>query len=387
MDSKKLGRILRKGAMMLEDVVDSALNETKARVGRTYPLSIFPYRSFGNAQHMFFWGRVMADKGITVDRSDSFLENVENSIKRIDSDEIPGAKVKIRFYHQTITTTTDEEGYYLAEMTFDDPIPTKDTMWETAYLSLEEAADRSQEELKKSETTADVLVPPQSVKDFGIISDIDDTVMKTEATSLIKSAKLTFFSNAYNRAPFQGVSALYNALVKGKDGKQNHPIFYVSSSMWNLYDLLVDFMKHNDIPTGPLLLRDIGLTEDSWVKGGHEHKLDKINRILSYYDHLQFVLIGDSGQHDPELYYEAIKSYPDRIAAVYIRNVSSADREREVERICKKVHEAFSIPFMLVKDSLEAGKHAVEQGFIPASALQDIEEHVERDKGHSSANP
>ena len=102
----------------------------------------------------------------------------------------------------------------------------------------------------------------------------------------------------------------------------------MSSSPWNLYDLLVDFLDLNGIPAGPLMLRDFGLRYEPTAGSGHlGHKLKEMRQILQAYPQLQFILIGDSGQEDPEIYREVVKEFPGRILAIYIRDVQLPDRK------------------------------------------------------------
>ena len=120
------------------------------------------------------------------------------------------------------------------------------------------------------------------------------------------------FNNARTRLPFAGVSAFYKSLQLGRNGKRNNPFFYVSSSPWNMYDLLHDFLDINEIPQGPILLRDFGLEKDKLFRSDHMgHKYKEIENILLTYPELNFVLIGDSGQEDANIYREVVKNYPD----------------------------------------------------------------------------
>ncbi len=134
---------------------------------------------------------------------------------------------------------------------------------------------------------------------FGVISDVDDTVLVTGATDAVGMARTVFTGNALSRMTFDGVAELYRALR----GEQGNPIFYVSSSPWNLYDLLDDFLALNGLPAGPILLRDWGLSSIELLPTDHHHhKLGTIHAILSTYPDLPFLLLGDSGQQDPEIY-------------------------------------------------------------------------------------
>src|SRR5690606_38566502 len=96
------------------------------------------------------------------------------------------------------------------------------------------------------------------------------TVLRTDATSFIKMMKQTFTRNATTRLPFEGVAAFYRALHMGsKIDQYKNPLYFVSSSPWNLYDMLEEFWTLNEIPAGPFLLRDLGITEDKFIKTGH----------------------------------------------------------------------------------------------------------------------
>ena len=158
---------------------------------------------------------------------------------------------------------------------------------------------------------AHVLVPSPDAA-FGVISDIDDTIVHTNATSLLGMAR-SIIRNAASRLPFEGVADLYRALHV-----ERNPIFYVSSSPWNLYELLHDFMEINGIPHGPMFLQDWGIDESTLILASHtEHKLAQIQTLVDYYPELKFVLIGDSGQHDPEIYLQrdpgASRTHPRRV--------------------------------------------------------------------------
>jgi phosphatidate phosphatase APP1 len=109
-----------------------------------------------------------------------------------------------------------------------------------------------------------ILVPP-AASQFGVISDVDDTILVSGVTNLLRMARLAFLNNARTRLPFAGVAAFYRALQSGPESTLFNPVFYVSSSPWNLYDLLVDFCAVQGIPKGPFMLRDVGVDEDKFL--------------------------------------------------------------------------------------------------------------------------
>jgi phosphatidate phosphatase APP1 len=226
-----------------------------------------------------------------------------------------------------------------------------------------------------------VLVPPPTAR-YVVVSDIDDTVLQSDATHMLKMARNVFLGNAHTRLPFTGVAALYRALFTGKSGTEMNPLFYVSSSPWNLYDLLAQFFNLQGIPVGPVLfLRDWGITPEEILPTNHkEYKMSYIRQMLDFYPDMPFILLGDSGQEDPEIYAELVDAYPKRIQAVYIRNVTrDMKRPEMVQELAKKVVEAGSA-LVLADDSVAIAKHAIEMGFIPADALPSIQEEKRKDE-------
>jgi phosphatidate phosphatase APP1 len=184
--------------------------------------------------------------------------------------------------------------------------------------------------------------------------------------------RLLAATNAHTRKPFKGVAAFYRALRDGASGNEGNPLFYVSSSPWPLYGLLVEFMRKQGIPLGPLLLKQLGVRKLFSSSRHHVHKLAYIERILETYPHLPFVLIGDSGQHDPEIYKEVVLRHPQRIRAIYIRNVNpDPARIAAVDSLIEEVRPS-GAQLMLVPDSEFAAAHAAGEGLIDGNRLAAI---------------
>jgi phosphatidate phosphatase APP1 len=340
------------------------------------PLQIVTYRSYGTVNRLYVKGRVLKDKGLRQSTGrDTLWNNLVDMYKRFQSDEVPGARLKIKFLGESREVTTDGEGYFTLELHTESPLVWED-MWFEVEIELVDSPIAFSPGLK---TTAHVLVPPADAE-YGIISDIDDTVVKTTATSLLAMARNTFLHNAHSRLPFAGVSEFYRSLQLGRNGKRNNPFFYVSSSPWNLYDLLVDFLDLNDIPEGPLLLRDFGLDENNETSDHMGHKFKEIKNILLAYPHLNFVLIGDSGQEDPKIYREVVSKFPGRILAIYIRDVQLSEREKIAVEISKALEED-KVEMVIVDNTVEAAEHAAKAGLIYTEAIPSIVHDKAQDKG------
>ncbi|NEU07121.1 DUF2183 domain-containing protein [Flavihumibacter sp. R14] len=363
----------------VEEKFDSLFFNLRKRLKLNDPLQIVTYRSYGTLNRLYIKGRVLEDKGIdSATDKDTIVNNLVNMYHRFQSDEIPGASLKVNFQEQEHTVITDEEGYFMLNLAPDSPIEWTD-MWHEIDVELTEAPVSFTEGLK---CTAEVLVPPLDAE-YGIISDIDDTIVQTSATDVLAMSRKVFLHNAKTRLPFAGVSEFYKALQLGRNGKRNNPFFYVSSSPWNMYDLLKDFLDLNQIPEGPLLLRDFGLQDNKFISSGHMgHKFKEIENILLTYPLLNFVLIGDSGQEDPKIYREVVKKYPGRILAIYIRDVQLAEREKIAMDISTELKE--HVELVIVDNTVEAAEHAARTGLIYTEAIPEIEADKKQDKGETA---
>lgn len=357
---------------------DLLKNRLRERLGRYDPIMILPYRGYGTTERMFLRGRVLKDRGITSAEDDATTwENLLNMWRRANSIEVPHARVRARFGEQEQIVTANVEGFFEVWIEPERPFTTEQ-LWQEVYLDLVEPIDEGQ---TPPSAVGKILVPPTDA-DFAVISDVDDTVLQSNVTSLVKMARATFLGNARLRLPFEGVAAFYRALHHGRTGDKLNPMFYVSSSPWNLYDLLSEFFNLQEIPIGPVLfLRDWGLTEQGFLPlKNKNYKLSYIREIMETFKHLPFILIGDSTQEDPEIYTEVVSLYPSRIKAVYIRNVERDPRRMdEIKALAEQVLKAGSV-LVLAETTLPLAEHAAKEGWIDPNALPGIELEKQADE-------
>jgi phosphatidate phosphatase APP1 len=341
---------------------------------------VIPYIGYGTAGRLLLRGRVLKDEGfVTPEPGHSGWRNLTELYKRLGSDEVPGARLRARFGGMEQDIVADDAGYFQAELALPQPVAAG---WHQVALELLDPAPAA----GQASATAEVLVPPASAK-FGIISDIDDTVLWSNVTNKLRMLKMLAISNAHTRKPFKGVAAFYRALHAGAEGNEANPLFYVSSSPWHLYTPLVDFLRSQHLPTGPLMLKELGVKSLFGAGRHHEHKLASIERIFDTYPHLPFVLIGDSGQEDPEIYRELVLRHPQRIRAIYIRNVNpDPDRIEAIDRLAEEVR-ASGAQLVLVPDSEYAATHAAGEGLIAAGAAADVRADKRGDEAATGATP
>lgn len=335
------------------------------------PVIILPYMGYGTADRLWLTGRVLQDEGFAVqNEADKSWRNLIELYKRLESDEVPGASLIARFQsggelsEQEIVA--DRKGYFFVDMRLARPL--NNSGWHDIELELTGPARAA---AKGVRAQAKVLIPPASAK-FGVISDIDDTVLWTNVTNKPKMLLMLARSNAHTRKPFKGVAAFYRALHEGTSGDESNPVFYVSSSPWHLYTPLTDFLELQGIPIGPLLLKQLGLQALFGANKHQAHKLEKIERILNTYPNLPFVLIGDSGEQDPEIYAEVVKTHPQQIKVIYIRNVNpDPSRIEALDALVDEVRKT-GAQLILTPDSEFAASHAAAEGLIHSDAMKEI---------------
>lgn len=360
----------------LDTGFDAVKHLLRQRLGGTNPIHIVPYRTYGTARKVYVKGRVLENRRIASGtHEDSLLTNLVNMYKRFESDEVPGATVQIGLQGRSFEVRTDKEGYFVFDLNPDQPVLAGELYHELPLRLLHAPFP-----FEPVEATAEIMIPPADAE-YGIISDIDDTVIRTGATNLLAMGKTVLLANARTRLPFAGVSEFYKALQLGRNGKRNNPFFYVSSSPWNLYDLLIDFLDHNHIPAGPLLLRDFGIQSESFTSGDYlGHKFKEIAQILDTYPHLNFVLVGDSGEQDPPIYLEVVQRYPGRILAVYIRDVALPEKHATAVAVQQQLAQ-LGVTMVLTQHSTDAAAHAAQTGLIFTEQLADIREDQKQDTG------
>lgn len=357
---------LKDGVIDADDHLDAMWRRVDALLGRGRPRHLAAYRGFADQRGVELIGRVLAEKPQGGPLEDaSWWDNLLDTYRRFESDEVPDVPLRLQYRGTAFDLRSDHEGYWQAA--FDSPGAMSDLLWDNASASLADG----------SLLTAQPVLQIGPHARFGVISDIDDTILQSSITDWKVAAQLTFLHNARTRKPLAGVAAFYRALQA-----THNPIFYVSSSPWNLYGLLEDFMQLNGIPFGPIHLRDLGTDTGKFIKSaGHGHKLERANYLIARFPQLRWVLLGDSGQADAELYAEAARTHGERIAAIYIRDVDpEADSARDlgVDGYIHRI-EGTGVPMLRAADSLAMAQHAASLGLLDAAALPAIAAEVGRD--------
>ena len=343
-------------------------------------LMLQPYRGFANRAEFFLMGQVFRQPTLGSRwPANSLVRRLCEVVCRSLRRGLCHREVVAEIRGRSFRTHTDRLGYFEVHETLPE-LADCEGGWQPVRLALADGSCAAEGE---------VFVPPPAMRHV-VISDIDDTIMFTGVLNKAMMMWRLFMQSAESRVAFPGVAELYRAFHLGPDDNERNALIYVSRAPWSLYDTLEAFFKLHDIPVGPILfLREWGLTlQHPLPRRAKEHKAMLIRRMLAIYDDMPFVLIGDSGQKDPEIYAELVEEHPGRVHAVYIRNVGHGpERDRAIETLAEKVAEAGST-LLLAVDSLAMARHAAEHGFIAphhiARVLDEMAQAEERPEVHET---
>ena len=169
---------------------------------------------------------------------------------------------------------------------------------------------------------ATVLIIDREAR-FGLVSDIDDTVISTSLPRPLIAAWNTFVRHETARHVVPGMAPMYRTLLSEHPGS---PIFYLSTGAWNTAPTLTRFLKRHGYPAGPMLLTDWGPTNSGWFRSGQEHKSEALHRLAREFPQIRWVLVGDDGQHDPKIYGDFARDRPDVVEAIGIRELTPAEQ-------------------------------------------------------------
>ena len=268
---------------------------------------IWVYKGFGGAEYLEIYGHVLALGPMPTTRySGLFLVNMLALLRLFMVKPMAGVKVMLEWEGVPVTTTTESDGFFHLQWKPQQMPP------EGKYEVIVRMTD-----VEPSPVTAApgvVIIPHHSR--HGCISDIDDTFLISHSSRLFKRLHVLFTRNARTRRPFEGVVRHYQLIDQGV-------FFYVSSSEWNLYNYIVEFVRYNELPAGIFLLSQLKPLHQLLKSGQNRHttKFTRISRILKHFPDMRFVLLGDDSQEDPAIYKALVDHFGEQIIAVYLRKV------------------------------------------------------------------
>ena len=312
------------------------------------------YNGYSNGNCFIIFGHVLALSPIPRKKyKQNIVRNTLALIRLFFVQPKAGKQVLMRFEGIEYSATTQKDGFFIFEW---EPGEERSAgIYNCEFELVREPGKRH------VTATGKVIVPEKT--SFACISDIDDTFLVSHSSNLRKRLFVLFTENAHSRRPFDGAVNHYQLLSGKSDNDPSHnTFFYVSSSEWNLYDYIGEFIEQNNLPEGIMLLSQLknlgGLLKTGQTK--HEGKLIRITRIIRQFPNQKFVLLGDDTQQDPYIYQSIVKTFPHNIICIYIRRVGTPEKPHVIE--IQKEIQSVGIPFLYFSKSEDAMEHSILNG-------------------------
>jgi phosphatidate phosphatase APP1 len=289
---------------------------------------LFP--ALGRPDSVTLQGRVLAEapRGSTA---------LSRNVRRLTTRNQKGARVEVSFLEASATVTSDEDGDF--QVTFQSP-PGR-PFPAGAHQAQARVADNTP-------ATARVEVLADAAP-FLVVSDFDDTVAISEVTQPDKLVTNALLRDADTQKVVPGMASFYGCLGAGSGAVPGFAL--VSGSPIQFGPRVGSFLARHGFPAGfGLYLRDLG---PSTLSG---YKQPLIRSLLQRFPH-PVVLVGDSGEKDPEVYAQIREEFPGRVRAIYIRdagNTQDAARFKDM---------------LLFKDASTAAEHAARVGLAPRECI------------------
>lgn len=218
------------------------------------------------------------------------------------------ASVTISVGDQVVDATTDRGGYIDQRVRNHGLQPG----WRT--VDVRSATSRT--------ARADVHVIADDIE-FGLVSDIDDTIISTMLPRPMIAAWNSFIRDESARQSVPGMARMYADLLADHPGS---PVIYISTGAWNTHGFLARFLKRHGYPAGPMLLTDWGPTNTGWFRSGMAHKTETLLQLTRDLPNISWLLVGDDGQHDPVIYADFAHVAPEKVRAIAIRQLTPTEQ-------------------------------------------------------------
>lgn len=289
----------------LEDWVHSWRYRRARKRGRT-PV-VIPYTGYGSTQWTRVLGRVVLAKPVPAGRNEADARYRKiRGWRSFTSISVGGATISVSIDGQQFSVTSDRGGVIDATLS---------TTFEPGWHSVSFSVEGSEP------STAQLFIVDPATQ-IGIVSDVDDTVMVTALPRPLLAGWNTFVLDEHARTAVPGMAVLLDRLSRHHT---NAPVIYLSTGAWNVAPTLERFLSRHLYPPGPLLLTDWGPTHDRWFRSGRDHKITNLDRLAADFPHLKWILLGDDGQHDAEIYAQFAARHPGSVAAIGIRQLTGGE--------------------------------------------------------------
>lgn len=268
------------------------------------------YPGFGTDRFVVEGRVIEARAGRPEAQDDAWFTNLRRTLRRLINDEQGKVALRVRLGTGEWPVHSDAEGYFRVEAATP---PGTTAGWQAVEVATASGDARA---------GGGVLLVPADNR-LGIITDLDDTILVSDVTDKSRLVRKTLLVNYAQRQAVAGMAEYYARLARRNPQPATAPIFYLSASPRQLHAGIQAFLDRNGFPRGVLITKKITNDQTSDpVTDQVRYKTTRIEQLLAAFPQVRFVLVGDDGERDPEIYDDIRRRYPVRIEAVWIRKVS-----------------------------------------------------------------
>ncbi|MCQ1953147.1 App1 family protein [Arthrobacter sp. zg-Y238] len=334
--------------MRMEDSLHAWRDERARKRGDVQ--TVLPFTGYGSTEWVRVLGRVILAKPGYFDGAEKSMASkaIADGIRgwrNFMSPPVNKATVTVIVGDQKHVVTADRGGVVDAVLPAD-----LAPGWTTVLLRSEDG----------EETTAPIYVVDPAAE-VGVVSDIDDTIMVTALPRPMLAAWNTFVLDEHARTPTPGMAVMMDRLARENPVG---PVLYLSTGAWNVAATLTRFITRNLYPAGPLLLTDWGPTTDRWFRSGQAHKRSQLERLAQEFPDIKWLLIGDNGQHDEEIYADFAQRHPENVRAIAIRQLSAGEAVLAGGRTGKPGETPVDVPWIYAPDGAGMARQLAEIGLL-----------------------
>ena len=292
------------------------------------------------------------------------MDVAKANVRRHWSLALAGVVVRAELGGLAVEAVTDRHGFVAVTM----KVPDIEPGWHEVTVRTVPQRDDIIEEVS---CTGRVFKPhPQAP--FAVISDLDDTVIRSGLTEGLAAMRRTLLGDQHTRQAIPGMSSFYRGMARAGSVDGVEPgFFYVSTGSWSFYEMLVQFLQLRGFPRGPLFLTDWGPTDRYLHRSGAAHKKHTIGRLMQAYGTTGFVMVGDTGQGDYDAYTDAARHFPDRVKLIVLLPVGDRERDAEVKEMAITAR-GEGVPVHVVDSVAEAATIALELGLCDSMTLEEV---------------
>ncbi len=272
------------------------------------------YNSYGNSHEVIIQGRLLHKKEFKeVKKSDNFFQNIYRRAKELINNEIKNKTVEVEINHEKFYEKSDFEGYFQFDVTLKKGL-------KTGYYPIKLKIKNNPDTLTSKATIIDK-------KMIGIISDFDDTIIVSNVPNKLKLAYNTVFKNYKQRKLVKGLKERFEKILAQNPKNLPTPLFILSGSPQQLFNPIEGFLNYHNFPKHILILKKAHGKNKDPLSDQYKYKMQKIEKLIQLYPNMKWVMFGDSGEKDKEVYESLTKKYPDKVLRFYIRDVKKRGME------------------------------------------------------------